>query len=221
MVAMETALTEAVRRVANFATANPGVAIKTIEARLKGCLSHRVVQDPSVLAAAQVFASADVIKGVVSQINNIVHAAGILGALPKILEPDEVLEYVSLAAGTGTRRFDIATDRRLAEFKFYLWRKSNSARLRQGLVAFIQMAESDDPRTIRELYFLGTEPFVHFMTGKTQLSTMLKKHHPGLLMQINQKNPAWRTVGDYFMSRRNTVAVRDVTPFLAISTTQL
>ena len=55
------------------------------------------------------------------QIDEIVHAAGILLALPHILEQGECVQSVSLAAGNTGRGFDLCTNRRIAEFTFINW----------------------------------------------------------------------------------------------------
>ena len=48
-----------------------------------------------------------------SQIDVAIHAAGILAALPHLLEPGEVIESLSLGAGNTGREFDVETSRRV------------------------------------------------------------------------------------------------------------
>ena len=62
------------------------------------------------------------VKSLAGQINVIIHAVGILTALPEILEENERVEYLSLGAGNTGRQFDLETDRRIAEFKFINWK---------------------------------------------------------------------------------------------------
>jgi len=50
------------------------------------------------------------IKRQASQINEIVHAVGILLALPHILEEDEIVEGLSLAAGNTGKDFDFLAE---------------------------------------------------------------------------------------------------------------
>ena len=57
----------------------------------------------------------------VSQINVLIHSIGILLSLPKILENNEIIEYLSLGAGNTGRQFDLETNCRIAEFKFINW----------------------------------------------------------------------------------------------------
>lgn len=72
------------------------------------------VEDGALAAAAQ-------LKRAAGQINVVIHALGILLCLPHILQPGEIIEYVSLGAGNTGRAFDLETDRRIAEFKFIHW----------------------------------------------------------------------------------------------------
>src|SRR5438552_3747247 len=58
------------------------------------------------------------LKNLAGQINVLIHAAGILTALPSILEDREVIQSLSLGAGNTGRPFDLETNRRVAEFKF-------------------------------------------------------------------------------------------------------
>ena len=61
------------------------------------------------------------LKQAASQVNEIVHAVGIMLALPHILENGEVVETLSLGAGNTGKPFDVETNLRIAEFKFIDW----------------------------------------------------------------------------------------------------
>ena len=50
-----------------------------------------------------------------------IHVYGILLALSKIMDDGEVIEYLSLGAGNTGKAFDVATSKRIAEFKFAKW----------------------------------------------------------------------------------------------------
>ena len=62
------------------------------------------------------------IKEIAPQVNVVIHAAGILTALPAILEKGEKVEYLSLGAGNTGKAFDLETNHRVAEFKFIHWK---------------------------------------------------------------------------------------------------
>lgn len=73
-------------------------------------------------ARRDVLRAALAVKQASAQIDTILHAVGIALALPHILSPDERVLHLSLGAGTSDGRFDLETDRRIAEFKFIQWR---------------------------------------------------------------------------------------------------
>ncbi len=75
---------------------------------------------------ASLLDSAFILKEVAGQINVIVHAVGILIALPHILREGEVIQSLSLGAGNTGKAFDLETDWRVAEFKFIQWRGGQS-----------------------------------------------------------------------------------------------
>jgi hypothetical protein len=98
--------------------------------------------------------AARVVKAMAGQIHVLIHAAGILSALPHILERDEVIDYVSLGAGNSGREFDLETDRRVAEFKMIDWRGGSEAIRQNNLFADVfGLATADtDKRRFSELY---------------------------------------------------------------------
>ena len=49
---------------------------------------------------AELVAAARAVKAMAGQINVLIHAAGVLVSLPYILEPEEIVESVSLALAT-------------------------------------------------------------------------------------------------------------------------
>jgi hypothetical protein len=71
-------------------------------------------RDPNYNAAAGLIK----LKRLADQINVVIHALGILVCLPHLLQPGEVIDYVSLAAGNNWQAFDPGTNRRIVEFKF-------------------------------------------------------------------------------------------------------
>src|SRR5687767_12777572 len=86
--------------------------------------------------------SAASIKKVAGQINVIIHAAGILCSLPRILKPGEIVQSVSLGAGNTGRKFDLETNFRVAEFKFIDWRGGSESIRQNGVFKdFYELAE--------------------------------------------------------------------------------
>lgn len=99
------------------------------------------------------------------QVHVLVHAAGILVALPHILEPDEMIESLSLRAGNTGKDFDLVTSRRLAEFKFIRW-KGGPESIRQNSVFqdFFHLAAAETDRR-RVLYLLELAQPLRFFRG--------------------------------------------------------
>ncbi len=82
------------------------------------------------------------VKQAAAQSGEIVHARGLLRVLPSILQADEHIEHLSLAAGNTGRRFDLATNMRGAEFKFNRWQGgSETIRQNQFFKDFYRLAE--------------------------------------------------------------------------------
>lgn len=76
------------------------------------------------------------IKRVSGQINVLVHAIGILNALPRILEPGEIVESLSLGAGNTGRPYDLErTD------------ASPSSSSRPGVVGLSRSGRTNSSRT--------------------------------------------------------------------------
>ena len=59
-------------------------------------------------------AAAGLVKRLAGQINVVIHALGILLCLPKVLQPGEVVESISLGAGNTGKPFDLETSHRVS-----------------------------------------------------------------------------------------------------------
>jgi hypothetical protein len=116
------------------------------------------------------------IKRLAGQINVIVHACGILAAVPHILEEDERIESVSLGAGNTGKEFDLTTDRRVAEFKFIAWRGGPEA-IRQNSVFkdFLKLLWDKSGRR-KQLYLTGVEEAKKFFQGGRALDSVLSRN---------------------------------------------
>lgn len=104
-----------------------GVDLTSTLARIESSIGGLGPQEvPELLVANDVhqgaLSAAGLVKEVSGQINVMIHALGILLCLPAILEPGECVESVSLGAGNTGKKFDLETNRRVAEFKFINWR---------------------------------------------------------------------------------------------------
>jgi hypothetical protein len=151
------------------------------------------------------------IKDVVGQINEIIHALGIVYALPYILEDHEIVQSLSLGAGNTGKDFDLQTDRRIAEFKFIKW-KGGAESIRQNRIFkdFFYLAEADDHRQ-RYLYVISrTEP-LKFLKGGRALSSVASKNRK-LADDLKRKyGSKYRTVREYYQDHKDKVIIEDLT----------
>lgn len=112
------------------------------------------------------------------RINDIVHATAILVSLPALLEANEVIRRPPslTAANVHSRRFDLETNRRLAEFRFAVWDGSDVGRQR-GLVADLAHLALHDQtdRRLRQLYVVGERPIEFLRTTRSKLISALAR----------------------------------------------
>ena len=165
-------------------------------------------------AKAEVIGAAGLVKRLTGQLNVIVHALGILLCLPHLLQPGEVIDYVSLGAGNTGGPFDLETNRRIAEFKFIHWQGGTETIRQNSLFKdFYLMAEH---RTAKQkyLFVLGTEHPLRFLNGGRGLSSVLS-HSVKLQKDFLEKyGEQYRTVRDYYGPRKDIVVIQDVSSFL-------
>lgn len=159
-------------------------------------------------------ASAVSIKKLAGQINTMIHAAGILCALPHLLEPGEKVQSVSLGAGNTGRKFDLETNRRIAEFKFIDWRGGAESIRQNGIFKdFFELAEYDT-RKKKHLYVIGTEYPLRFLNSGRALTSVLSKQ-PALHDRLLEKyGTDMKRVRDYYRLTCRKVQICDVSPFI-------
>jgi len=150
-----------------------------VEQRLPGSAKDECLALIEGLDAGRAALSATVqLKKIVGQINVVIHALGILHCLPHLLMPDECVEYVSLGAGNTGRKFDLETNRRVAEFKFIRWRGgAESIRQNSLFKDFLLLAESDSTK-LKYLYVAGTAQPLRFLNGGRSLGSVLRRDAP-------------------------------------------
>jgi hypothetical protein len=113
-----------------------------------------------------------------ARLNDVVHATAILLSLPALMEPDEVIQRPpSLAAANDrTRRFDLETNRRLAEFRLAVWDGADAGRQR-GLVkdlAHLALHDPEDER-LRQLFVVGQRPLMYLRNSRSRLRWALDR----------------------------------------------
>jgi len=204
-------LEAAARRLESFYRGELTDRLANLEGTFQGCDRVAAAQlcsggqlDDSLIKAALVM------KKVAGQINVVIHAVGILIALPRILERDERVEYLSLGAGNTGREFDLATDRRIAEFKFIRWR-GGAETIRQNSLFkdFFGLAEAEGKRG-RYLYVLGLTHPLRFFNGRRALSSVLSKNAAVAARYKELYGDVFTVVREYYNHRKERVEIVDL-----------
>jgi hypothetical protein len=161
--------------------------------------------------------SARRVKVAAAQIDEVIHTVGILQSLPHILEQGEQVEYVSLGAGNTGKKFDLETNKRVAEFKFIDWQpKSNTIRENGIFKDFYGLAEHETHKK-KELYVIGTNYVLKFLNGGRALNSILSKQ-PKILTEISDNyDSSVKVASDYFELHKSNVEICDVSKIIALS----
>lgn len=191
-------------------TASTTAWIGTLESRLRGA------EAPAVRAllerdriGVETLDAAIQIKRMAGQINVLVHAIGIVNALPYILEPGEVVQGLSLGAGNTGRDHDLETDRRIAEFKFITWRGGPESIRQNSLFADLFNLVSNPTRRAKYLYVVGKDIPLRFLQNRRALRSVLKDA-PLAARFTGAHGDRFLTVRDYYESVRDQVEIVDL-----------
>ncbi|MEM9134067.1 MAG: hypothetical protein AAGA59_08185 [Actinomycetota bacterium] len=160
-------------------------------------------------ATGSLLAGALLVKQLSGQVNVVIHAVGILQALPFVLAPEEKVIAVSLGAGSGHKDWDLETDRQIAEFKFIRWRGNDSIRQNTLFVDVFHLAEATTDRR-RVVYLTGTELPLRFLNGRRKISSVLEKHGADAERFQALHGSRYQTVGDYWSDVRKFVEIVDL-----------
>lgn len=154
--------------------------------------------------------SAFVLKQAAGQINVVVHAIGILISLPHILEPGETVSYASLGAGNTGKKFDLETDRRVAEFKFTNWQGgAESIRQNQIFKDLFYLAEFRDEKR-RCLYVTGARYPLKFLNGSRALTSVLSRNEALRDAFHATYGDRYKVVSDYYRDVKSKVEIVDL-----------
>jgi hypothetical protein len=165
-------LNEAINIVKIFKNENIRETLKDLQ-KLEKTISSANFQN--------VFSAAKIIKEASSQIDEIVHASGIMIAKEVWLHKDEEVQYLSLGAGNHKEHFDMETNLRIAEFKFGKWNENsaNGIRRRGYFSNYISLLTANDHRS-RYFVVENKKSFLKFMNGKAAWRNVLSKNPTGL-----------------------------------------
>ncbi|NBH08025.1 hypothetical protein [Amycolatopsis sp. SID8362] len=160
----------------------------------------------------------DLLKGALlvrqhaGRVNDLIHAAVIVRALPSILEPGErIVRRPSLASGNGGgRKFDLETDRRVVEFKAAEWKGRDTMRKRMLVADLVGLVLERDGRRA-ELYVLGRQPLDYLRTSTSTVEWALGRSSPNLREAYKQRfGSAELTVSQFTAGPAADVVLRDL-----------
>jgi hypothetical protein len=194
--------------ISRFAGPDLRVTIAEIESTLQGEAWHSSPQRHSISPLLP--RAAFNLKYAAAQIDNVVHALGILTLLPVVVAPFEVIKELSLSAGTGGKHFDLRTDYRIAEFKFVNWQsKGNSVRHQAVFRDFVKLAESKS-RLHKQLFLIDCSRSTRWLLGRTSLESALKKDVQTLNLLRTRYGRHVQTVAHYYCKNRHKVELVDI-----------
>ena len=146
-----------------------------------------------------------------AQIDVLVHASCIAYALPFILDDNEVVQSVSLGADNAESAFDLVTDRRIAEFKFILWKvKGNAVREKTVFGDFFKLARVATSKQ-KYLYLLNKEIPEKFLQGKRDILKTLDSNENLRTAFTLKYGQTFTTVGEYYSAHKESVILVDLT----------
>jgi hypothetical protein len=146
------------------------------------------------------------------RVNDLIHATMIVRSLPKILEPGEhIARRPSLAAGNDpSRKFDLETNFRVAEFKAGQW-KGRDAMRKRGLVADLVGLVLERGERRAELYVLGQLPIDFLRRSNSTMEWALGRSSPNLRRSYEQRfGSASLTVSQFTLGPAKDVALKDL-----------
>ena len=168
-----------------------------------------------------IFTSAKIIKEASAQIDEIVHASGIMLALTVWLNKNEKVQYLSLGAGNHKEHFDLETNQRIAEFKFGKWNENSANGIRRrGYFSNYTSLLIDEKD--RDKYFVveDKKAFLKFMNGTAKWKNVLSKNPTGFekleKFLVNNKAEHIETVGEIYNQFIDKVIIVDYTEIIKI-----
>lgn len=151
------------------------------------------------------------VKRIAGEVNVAIHALGILLALPHILEPGEKIESLSLGAGNTGRRFDLETNRQVAEFKFIAWRGGPESIRQNSLFIDIFRLVLAETRRRKVVYLTGLEHPIRFLRGRRALTSVLSKNASAAAAFHTAYGERYTVVSDYWRDAGTQVELVDLT----------
>lgn len=198
-------------QVSGFKGKSLALTVSTIETSLRGASADvcaEVCSSNEVNSA--LLESCLVLKRAAGQINELVHAIGILISLPRLLKEGERVEELSLAAGNTGKSFDLQTNRQIAEFTFIDW-KGGPEVIRQNKLFkdFYNLAECTTDKK-RFIYTLGLDYPMKFFNGGRALKSVMSRHNKMWKEFQNRYGTQLKVVRDYYNLKKDDVQIEDL-----------
>ena len=197
---------DAVSQVSQFKGRSLAATVAELESRLSGaeasgispiCRAFHV--DLDLLAAAAA------VKRASAQIDVVIHTLGIVYSLPHILQEGEVVEGVSLGAGSAGSDFDLETNVRIAEFKFINWQGGSEAVRKKTLFQdYFKLAREETPKD-KYLYLLNVEIPVRFLSGTSNTLRLLDRNKRLRDDFLSRYGQLYRTVGEFYAAHKEEI----------------
>lgn len=179
---------QAVEQLTSFLIGEPlTTVIGNVEGDLRGVRFDAATWTTPGGLDESLLETAVIVRRVLGRVSDVIHAAAILSALPRILEHGETFKAApSLAAGNDpSRKSDLETDRRVAEFKLSEWKGADSVRKRGLFKDLVHLAAHEAPR--RQLFVVGQLP-IRFLESSTSPASWALKPYPGTRQVFENRN---------------------------------
>ena len=206
------AIADAISTVQQFKGDSLTQTIAAVESQIRGTGTPEVVKinDSSGVSPGLLMAAAAV-KQASAQIDVVIHAIGILYALQHILREEEVVESLSLGAGSAGSDFDLVTNERIAEFKFIRWQeKGNAVRNSTVFQDYYRLVREETDKE-KYLYLLETEIPLRFLRGGRDPLKVLDRSKRLAEDFAARYGQTHRTVGDYHKAHQAEVHIANLT----------
>lgn len=149
------------------------------------------------------------------RINDLIHASAITLILPRLLEPGEVVQgRPSLAAGNDpSRKYDLETDRRVAEFKLAQWAGADAMRKRGAFKDLVHLAADTSGRRA-QLFVVGQAPIRFLRQSKSAAAWGLDRATNSRTMFEERFGPLSMPIRDFTAGPGSHVELVDLEPEL-------
>lgn len=163
----------------------------------------------------QLLKAAVMVRRELGRISDVIHASAIVALLPTLLGHGErIVGRPSLAAGNDpSRRYDLETDERVAEFKFSEWKGADAMRMRGTFKDLVHLAAHDDDRR-PEMYVIGERPLRWLRNSSSPASWALDRATSTRLLFEQQFGPLTTTVAEFTAGPGGRVKLVDLVDLL-------